>query len=64
MFENAYGDPNILMSVDKLMLFGLIYTPSKISSQKGNNCKALLFYHLINSEDIVQNVMRDSKRLR
>jgi hypothetical protein len=64
MFENQYGDPNIFISVDKLLLLGILYTPSKVSSSKGNNCKALLFFHLIHGEDIVAKIKRDSKRLR
>lgn len=46
------------------MLFGIIYTPSRVGKSGGNTSKALLFYHLIHGENIVAKVKRESKKLR
>jgi hypothetical protein len=51
-------------SVDKLILFGIIYTPSNVGRATGNTAKALLFYHLVHGDNIVAKVKRDSKKLR
>ena len=56
MDNNNHGDPNTFLSVDKMMLFGIMYTPNNISSSKGNLSKSVLFYHLIHGEHIVDKV--------
>ncbi len=63
-FKN--GDPDTYFCVDKIMLFGILYTPSfigkgqfsliggsKNSDYQGNLSKALLFYHLINGDNLI-----------
>ena len=52
------------MSVDRLLLFGILYAASAIDSANGNQAKALAFYHLVHNEDIIANVKRNSKKLK
>lgn len=64
MSHELRGDPDSYYSVDKLMLFGIIYTPARFGESNGNMTKALLFYHLMQGEHIVSKVTRRSKKLR
>lgn len=64
MLNNQNGDPNSFISVDKLILFGILYTPSSLSEKNGNLSKGLLFYHLINGEKIAESVPKNSKKLK
>lgn len=50
--------------VDKLILFAILYSRSEITSSNGNQAKALAFYHLLQHDDIIANVKKDSKRLK
>ena len=52
------------LNVDKLMLFGILYTENILDARNGNQVKALLFYHLLNSDDILNHIFRSSKRLK
>ena len=54
----------IYLSVDKLILFGILYATSDVDNAEGNQAKALAFYHLLNNEDLVANVKRSSRRLK
>ena len=62
------GVPNLtastLISVDKLMLFGILYTGSNLKKGIGNQCKALMFFHLINRDNLVKHMRKDSKRMK
>ena len=61
----AGPSPDTYLSVDKLMLFGILYTESRLDSRFGNQAKALLFYHLLTTDDdIIGHVHRHCKRLR
>jgi len=42
-----------MFSVDRLMLFGILYSESLVDSSEGNQVKALLFFHLLHNDNIV-----------
>lgn len=60
----AGPSPDTFLSIDKLMLFGILYTESTLDSRFGNQAKALLFYHLLNDDDIIGHIHRHCKRLK
>lgn len=55
---------NSMLDVDKIMLFGILYTSSKLGSTHGNMAKGILFWHLLQKDDIIKSIKRDSKRLK
>ena len=47
-YINNLNDAELFLSVDKIMMFAILYTPSTLeTSASGNQTKALIFYHLV-----------------
>lgn len=55
---------NTYLSVSKLMLFGILYTPSHLSKPQGNQLKALVFYHLLHPDNSISNIDRTDTKLK
>ena len=53
-----------MLSVEKIILFAILYMGCDIKSKFGNQSKALIFFHLMGCEDAVANVRKNSKRLK
>jgi hypothetical protein len=52
------------LDIDKIMLFGVLYTGSQVDTFNGNMSKAVLFWQLIHKRDLTRNIHRGSKRLK
>ena len=64
MMYNQASDPNTFLSVDKIMLFAILYTPSTLKNTQGNLAKGVMFCHLLDCDRLVQKIQRKSAKLR
>lgn len=60
----AGDDSEISLSIEKIILFGILYCPSYFSSTHGNQAKALSFYYLVQRKSLVGDIHRDCKYLK
>ena len=63
MIENDITQETLL-SVEKILLFAILYMESEVGGTFGNQAKSLVFYHVMNQEDIVGDIRKQSKRLK